>query len=432
MATTSIWKVEGSIRKVLGYAMNPQKTEQQFFVSGINCTPQSAADEMIATKELHGKTGGIVGFHGYQSFAHGEVTPEIAHRIGVEMATELWGERFEVIVTTHLDKEHIHNHIVLNSVSFADGKRFYRSEQDYHHMRSVSDRLCKQYRLSVIDNPEPGKSKHYAEWQAEKQGKDTWRNLIKRDVDEAVDKAMTDRQFFENLVNIGYEVKTGKDISVKPPGKERFVRLARNFGDDYTYEGIKNRILANKHPMLPIPKPKRHTAPNQKRIALPRGNIVGLYRHYKYLFEGYSKGDSSNKRMHFLLREDLAAFKAITAEAALLETHGIETLADLNSHRTGLHLEVKALEQERTTLRNQDRKRDPDQATDPRIAEITAQLRELRKEVKKCERIETRSKEIARKIEVIESADAQQTKEVRHGRIRTGSRTTDANDAIRK
>lgn len=215
------------------------------FVTGINCQPETARDEMMATKKHYGKDEGVVAYHGYQSFAPGEATPEMAHQIGIRLAQRLWGNRHQVIVATHLDKaNHLHNHFVLNNVSMVDGRKYYRSNQDYYNMQKESDSLCWEYGLSVIENPQHGKSKHYGEWKAEQDGRQTWRGMVKSDVDAAIRGAMTERQFWDNLRKQGYEIKQGKDISLRPPGKERFVRLCRNFGDEYAIEGIRRRILA--------------------------------------------------------------------------------------------------------------------------------------------------------------------------------------------
>ena len=178
MATTSLWKVEGSVGRVVRYAGNPDKTEgparaiayaadpskteRMLYVTGVNCLPGTAAEEMNATKRQFGKTGGIVAFHGYQSFVPGEADPQTAHEIGVSLARELWGDRFEVLVATHLDRGHLHNHFVINSVSFADGGRFHRDNRCYREMREASDRLCRERGLSVVESPVPGRSRHYA------------------------------------------------------------------------------------------------------------------------------------------------------------------------------------------------------------------------------------------------------------------------------
>ena len=281
MAVTSIWKVEGRLARVLGYAGNPDKaegspdewelqgvgaailyaadpgkTERQLYVTGVNCLPATALEEMNATKRQYGKTGGIVAFHGYQAFAPGETDPATAHEVGVALAQELWGGRFEVVVATHLDKAHLHNHFVVNSVSFADGRRFHRDAACYRAMREASDELCREHGLSVVESPGRGGARHHAEWRAEREGRPTWRSLVKADVDEAVGRAASMRQFHANLRAMGYDVKVGKDISVRPPGKERFVRLRRNFGDAYSQEGIGARILANSRQRLPLGRPR--------------------------------------------------------------------------------------------------------------------------------------------------------------------------------
>ena len=199
-------------------------------------------------------------FHGYQAFASGETDPATAHEVGVALAQELWGGRFEVVVATHLDKAHLHNHFVVNSVSFADGRRFHRDAACYRAMREASDELCREHGLSVVESPGRGGARHHAEWRAEREGRPTWRSLVKADVDEAVGRAASMRQFHANLRAMGYDVKVGKDISVRPPGKERFVRLRRNFGDAYSQEGIGARILAN----------SRQRCPSAGRGPLPR------------------------------------------------------------------------------------------------------------------------------------------------------------------
>ena len=324
MAVTSIWKVEGRLARVLGYAGNPDKaegspdewelqgvgaailyaadpgkTERQLYVTGVNCLPATALEEMNATKRQYGKTGGIVAFHGYQAFAPGETDPATAHEVGVALAQELWGGRFEVVVATHLDKAHLHNHFVVNSVSFADGRRFHRDAACYRAMREASDELCREHGLSVVESPGRGGARHHAEWRAEREGRPTWRSLVKADVDEAVGRAASMRQFHANLRAMGYDVKVGKDISVRPPGKERFVRLRRNFGDAYSQEGIGARILANSRQRLPLGRPR--PAPKE-RPPVPKGTLVSLYRRYMALLNGAKRQRAPGGRAHFLLR----------------------------------------------------------------------------------------------------------------------------------
>ncbi|WP_101723483.1 relaxase/mobilization nuclease domain-containing protein [Eggerthella timonensis] len=436
MATTKIWPVKGRIDHLVDYVLNSEKTEHRLYATGINCTPGSATAEMNATKRLHGKVGGTVAFHAYQSFDPGEVTPETAHEIGTRLAHELWGDRFQIVVTTHVDKGHVHNHFAVNSVSYADGRRFHCDAREYRRLRAKSDRLCAEHGLSVIQDPKHGKAKHHAEWNAEREGRPTWRAIVKQDVDEAVDKATTDKQFYANLKAIGYEVKLGKDISVRPPGKERFVRLARNFGDEYTYEGIARRILARKPVQPPIAKAKATTQP-RKMPPAPKGSVAALYRHYLYLFGFYEQHGDPNKRMHFLLAEDLRSFDNIVVESKLLDEHGIVTDADLLAHMDGLDGEIKALCIERKAIRAQLRKAGvskPDAPPDPRVTQINKQLKTLRREVRHCANIAKRSGVLVAKIAEMERHQAERKKDKeakKDGRIGTSGRADRAHDTRR-
>ena len=428
MATTSIWRVKGWLGKVVIYAENPDKTTnpkfytdrelteqdgQQLtdviryavnsektqemssedgaplhrFMSGINCSPATARDEMLAVKKRFGKEGGTVAYHGYQSFAPGEVTPELAHEIGVKLATRLWGDRYQVIVATHLDKEnHLHNHFVVNTVSFADGIKYHRTRKDYHEMQTVSDELCREYGLSVIEQPQQGRDKQYGEWRAEQEQRPTWRGMIRADIDEAVRQSMTERQFFDALRKKGYAIKLGKDISVRPPGKERFVRLMRNFGEDYSLDSIRRRILSQSRPERRTPEQK----PEILRVRLI-GNLKAarkltgfraLYLHYCYLLGIFPKNrpQQSKKRLHFLLREDLLKLDTITAETRLLVGHRIDTAEQLFSYRDEVNEKITVLAEKRKQLYKLQRtaavKSDPEKA-----AEVKAQITALSKEL---------------------------------------------------
>lgn len=453
MAVTSIWRVKGWLGKVVIYVENPRKTTNpvyyekedmterqmqglsdviayamsskktqptnesaevmQQFVSGINCYPSTAREEMLAVKRRFGKEDGTVAYHGYQSFAPGEVTPELAHQIGIELAQQLWGDKYQVIVATHLDKDnHIHSHFVVNTVSFIDGIKYHRTEKDYYEMRKASDELCREYRLSVIENPQPGKSKQYGEWRAEQEQRPTWRGIVRTDVDESIRKAMTERQFFDNLRKKGYEIKTGKDISVRPPSKPRFVRLARNFGEDYSIEGIRKRILEQNRRILPEPEPKpkvyhaklKGSFQTTKKIT----GFRALYLHYCYLLGCFPKGRKpNNKRIHFLLREDLIKLDAITKEVRLLAEHRIDTAQQLSSYKSELERRVEILTTARRKLYRQQRtvavKTDADRMSQVKaqISALSRELATIRKEVKLCDDIAIRSGVMKEKIRAV-------------------------------
>ena len=176
MATTSLWHIKGRLKDLIDYVENPEKTasktpelqdlynvfsyvqrpeatQEGEYVTAINCLKKTALRQMILTKKRYGKTDGYIAWHGYQSFKPEEVTPQLAHEIGVKLAKEMWGDRFEIIVTTHLDKEHIHCHFCFNSVSFRDGGKYNYSKAERKRMMEISDRLCREYGLSVIEKP---------------------------------------------------------------------------------------------------------------------------------------------------------------------------------------------------------------------------------------------------------------------------------------
>lgn len=408
---------------VIRYAVNSDKTQKaddeneaviHRFVSGVNCSPATARDEMLAVKRRFGKEDGTVAYHGYQSFAPGETTPETAHEIGVKLARKLWGEKYQVIVATHLDKEnHLHNHFVLNTVSFVDGIKYHRTKKDYHDMQTVSDELCREYGLSVIENPQYGKSKQYGEWRAEQEQRPTWRGIIRADIDEAIRQSMTERQFFENLRKKGYEVKIGKDISVKPPRKERFVRLMRNFGEDYSLENIRRRILSQERPERPISEPPRKSRQYRVNGSLKKARKItgfrALYFHYCYLLGIFPKNNprQNPKRLHFLLREDLRKLDAISDETKLLARNRIDTAGQLFSYRSEVKDKVSVLTAERKQLYKLQRtaavKANPEKTAEikEQISAFSKELAALRREVFLCDDIAERSGVIKEKIKAV-------------------------------
>lgn len=450
MATTSIWSVKGWLGKVVIYVENPEKTiepkiakqsgmeEQESlsdviayavnaekthkkevdnenesimeqYVSGINCNPTTARTEMMAVKKRYGKEEGIMAFHGYQSFAPGECTPAMAHEIGVKLAEELWGTRFQVIVATHLDKaHHLHNHFVVNSVSFADGLRYHRSNQDYRDMRNVSDRLCREYGLSVIENKEQKKAKHYAQWRAEQEGKPTYHGMVKADVDEAIRKARTEKQFFHYLKEKGYSIKFGKDITVRAEGRDRGLKLARNFGEDYTIEAIRNRILMETETPSPLPEKKIRVIKvhGNYRQAKKIGGLRGLYLYYCFLLGILPKNrpPMSPKQVHFLLREDLIKLDRISKQTRLLCHYQIDTAEQLFSLKEDLQGKMEGLADTRKHLRYKSRSiKDEEKLSEVKaeIAGLTKQIKELRKEVVLCDGIAARSGILQEKIKTV-------------------------------
>lgn len=465
MATTSIWSVKGWLGKLVIYVENPNKTTNpqyyekaeltekqaqtlldvidyaadpsktdsaihdensethQQFVTGINCLPATARDEMQAVKRRFGKEDGVIAYHGYQSFAPGEADPKTAHEIGIRLAKELWGGKYQVVVATHLDKEnHLHNHFVVNTVSLVDGIRYHRTGKDYHDMQVASDNLCREYGLSVIENIQYGKSKQYGEWRAEQEQRPTWRGFIKADIDEAIRMSLTERQFFRHLEEKGYEIKIGKDISVRPQGKERFVRLMRNFGEEYSIENIRRRILSQYIPEKPLAEPERKTRHYRMQGSMKSARKItgfrALYFHYCYKLGIFPKDRPQNrKRLHFLLREDLLKLNNISQEVRLLVRHKIDTAEQLSLYKNGLEVQIEKLSAERKALYK--KQRTVKCQSDPKLAEavkkeidgLTEQLKNLRREVHLCDDVAQRSGVITEKLKAVREDEQNQGKE---------------------
>ena len=302
-------------------------------------------------------------------------------------------------------------------------------------MQAASDALCREYGLSVIEDPQYGKSKQYGEWRAEQEQRPTWRGIVRADVDEAIRQAMTERQFFENLRKKGYEIKIGKDISVCPPKKERFVRLARNFGEEYTMESIRRRILTQSRPEHPLPEPakpaKRYRVSGNLKSARKITGFRALYFHYCYLLGIFPKNrPQQNKRLHFLLREDLIQMEAISQETRLLARNRIDTAEQLVSYQSELTGKIETLTEQRKGLYHA-RRTVAVKADEARCGEVSAQiaaiskeLSQLRREVKLCDDIATRSGVIKEKIKAVrEDAQSERKENTRDEQLRRRGRT---------
>lgn len=405
------------LSNVINYAMQSTKVQDDIYdesaeivnryVTGINCDPDTARDEMQATKLKFGKIGGTIAYHGYQSFAPDEANPTMAHEIGVKLAEKLWGEQYQVVVTTHLDKgDHLHNHFVLNTVSFVDGKKFYRSNRDYYEMRKISDELCREYELSVIEHSRRGKSKHYSEWNAGQKGQPTYRSTIKNDIDISIRRSMTDRQFFDKLRKLGYEIKLGKDITVRALGRERGVKLKRSFGEEYSLEGIYRRILAQTRPEIPTyPIPQRKYR-YRGRFFIPhrKTGLRALYFYYLYRLGHFNKKrDPNHKLVHFVFREDIRYIRRISEEARLLVNHKIDTDLQVIAHRQELQATLNQLGNQRKLLRNKLRTLKDDEiisTTKAEITELSKAMSKIRREVNLCDEVELRSKSMEAKIQI--------------------------------
>ena len=386
---------------VLDYAAKGIKTEQKKYVSGINCSPEYARDQMMLTKTHYHKKGGILLWHGYQSFKPREVTPEEAHKIGLELAQKLWGDDYEVLVCTHLDTSHIHNHFVVNSVSFRTGKKL---DVRWKDMARESDRLCRQYDKSIVENPKV-KGKHYAEYQAEQEGRPTWTTAIKQDIDESIQQSRNMQEFLKNLKSRGYTIKAGaKYFTLKPPGKERFVRIDRRLGEAYSLLGIENQIEENV-------KSGRYRMPEEKMArkiytSRPRYTVTGykaLYIRYSYMLGVFPGKHMTAKQVNYLYREDLTRMHKIRKETQFICRNKIETLHDLTDVEFELQQDLKRYQDEKTYVVN--RLRSASGADKDVLGEkktyLSEKIKDCRRKLYWCKDIKENSRNMQEKIEKV-------------------------------
>ena len=407
---------------VMEYATNKDKTEQRYFVTGVNCDPTTARDEMMIAKAGWNDESEIVCYHGFQSFKHGEVTPEQAHEVGVKLAQKMWGDRFQVIVATHLNTECLHNHFVVNSVSFTDGKHYHDNKANLRLLRQRSDELCREYALSVIEHPS-GKKKPYALYQAEKNGMPTRDNVTRQAVDEAISKSFTLKDFDRIMAEMGYRVSfdpNHKYWTVIGKGWKRPKRLYK-LGEEYTNERIMERITENSY----VVKFSRFTEP-QRTVKVFRvkgsltgskkiGGLRGLYLHYCYKLSILPKNKKQNyARLHYLLKDDLMKMEAITQETRLLCRNRIDTVEQLLSYKGSLETEKTDLLQKRKELYSISRKTSGEEkeAIRSQLSDLSKRLSVIRKEVRLCEGIEACNAALKEKLSTIRADEEQQRKEL--------------------
>ena len=264
MAVTKIKAIRGTLSKAIAYILNPEKTDEKLLVSSYGCASETAAREFEWTRRIAEQKGmnpvRIIARHVIQSFEIGEVTPELAHEIGKQFADEILGGKYEYVLTTHIDKDHVHNHLIFNAVDFVNYHAYKSYKRIYYDMREVSDRLCKENGLSVIP-PSQNKGMGYKEYTEAKRGT-SWKQKLKQTIDRLVITAKDYDDFLRLMQEAGYEIKTGKYISFRAEGQERFTR-SKTIGENYIEERIKERIAGR--------TPRRN-----RRQTVPKGiSLIG-------------------------------------------------------------------------------------------------------------------------------------------------------------
>ena len=316
--------------KAIAYILNPEKTDEKLLVSSYGCASETAAREFEWTRKIAEQKGmnpvRIIARHVIQSFEIGEVTPELAHEIGKQFADEILGGKYEYVLTTHIDKDHVHNHLIFNAVDFVDYHAYKSYKRIYYDMREVSDRLCKENGLSVIP-PSQNKGMGYKEYTEAKRGT-SWKQKLKQTIDRLVITAKDYDDFLRLMQEAGYEIKTGKYISFRAEGQERFTR-SKTIGENYTEERIKERIAGR--------TPRRN-----RRQTVPKGiSLIGDIQERIRLID--SKGYEYKAKLT-ILKEAARTLNYLT-ENNLLQYADLEKkVEDVHSSYDRTGKELKAVE----------------------------------------------------------------------------------------
>lgn len=439
MATTSLWHIKGRLKdlidyvenpaktvpkgtedffNVFSYIQNPQKTADGSFVTAINCLKQTALRQMILVKQRYGKEDKYIAWHGYQSFQPGEITPEVCHEIGVKLANEMWGDRFQIIVTTHLDKGHLHNHFCFNSVSFRDGKKYNYSKVEQHRLREVSDRLCREYGLSVIKNARKAPSRPV--WQDEQSGKPTRYNIYREDVRDAINGSRTVDLMEKYLQRKGYLTDfTGKHWKMRLPQYQHFTRLD-TLDERWTPENIRHNLgvlttFGNKRPVVNFAP----ELPEELRVYVPfqrTSHIYRLFLYWEYQLGILPKGTTYRPTSPFM-KEELRKLDEISNQTVYMAKEKIETLDDLLLDREFLQDKMEEFTVQRRQLQNKIRRASPAERGKLREEKrlVTERITICRKRLKLNYGIEERSIKIQETMDLI-YANEERNKQVKRDR----------------
>ena len=442
MAVTKIWTIKDSLKCALDYAANPEKTtasdleavisyamdgektansdEQSCYVSGINCNSDTVFGEMMDIKKLFGKTVGNLAYHCYQSFRPGEVTAEECHAMGLELARRMWGDRYQVLVATHLDKDHLHSHIVINSVSFRDGKKFHDCRDTYSQLREASDRICLEHGLSIVDNPK-GRGVDQYLYKMEKAGMPTRYNVARQAIDEAVALSLNIDEFKSELRRRGYNYRFDsqrKYWTVTPPGWKKSIRI-HQLGPDYTRESIERRICENDPSVSTERIRQSYRMPNHYNLRRRIDRIMGrtglekLYLRYCYELGYLPKYRQNPTRLHIVLKEDLLKCDQYSEQAKLLSKYHVNTDEDLSLLMERIDMKMQELSSQRDERRLIAKRVLPVAETDKareEAKELTREIRELRQEAKVCREVQDRSGHVRENLEIVDR-DRQKEKE---------------------
>ena len=414
MAVIKIKNIKNNLQAVINYGKNGDKTENGILVSSVNCSVETAYEEMVLTKKFFHKEDNVFGYHIIQSFKGNEVSPKLANQIGKELAEELWGDKYQVVICTHINKENVHNHIILNSVSFINGYKYHNSKAQIAFLKETSDRLCLNYGLSIIDTPKSNKEKEFRQKNIDYFNRtDEKMQRIITDTDDAIKYAKKYSDFKLILKSKGYEnIKdSGKYLSLKTPYYSRNVRINRAFGEQYSVEGIKERIYGYiKEDLPPVANYKKkyyrktYTGPKINKSLLKTSSFYRLYVHYLYFF-----GILPAKNEYIELSPDYYKQKRknnmIIEELNFLARHSFKTISDVREYKQNLDNKLPELKGKREILWRKHKSADTNKKDEilKDINALTEDIDTIQAQKNACNRIITSSEDIKKEIETNET-----------------------------
>lgn len=437
MATTSLWHIKGKLRdlidyvenpektkltsdmqnfvNVFSYDINPNKTNNQQFVTAINCKKEIALEQMIMTKQQFNKSDKYIAWHGYQSFKPDEVTPKLCHEIGVKLAKQMWGDRFQVIVSTHLDKDHLHNHFCFNSVSFLDGKKYNYSKTEMQRLRNLSDKLCKEYGLSVIATDNKSKAPNRTLYFAEKNNEPTKYNLMRTAIDEAIAISPVPKEFVRIMRKKGYIVNVNperKYATIRSVNNSRNTRL-KTLGEKYEWQNIVEQINSqdgftlfpeyqkfNRDSKTKYIKPKKYIFKGSFQAVKKVTGLKVLYLYYCYRL-GYLPRKKQHKPLSPEMKQAWRKIDKLSEQVRLISKYNLDDATDVKQLIADNQEQIVTISHQRNQIYNKLRRcKDTEKISELKSERniCTKQLTKLRKEIKTANAILTDVEEIKQNI----------------------------------
>ena len=430
MAITKYKVIKKNLDAVINYAMNGEKTENGILVSGINCLPQTAYSQMMLTKKAFHKEDGRLGYHIIQSFNGNEISPEKCNKIGIELAEELWGDKYQVLICTHTNKQNIHNHIVLNSVSFIDGSKYHNSNVEIALLRETNDDICRKYGLSIIKSTKATTVSDISKSRIANYNRNSGKmELIKADIDEAIKDAQKYEEFVDILNYKGYYIKkSGNSISISSPYYNRNIRLARAFGEDYTFKNIKTRIYQDalydrylkRTNNEKVYKIRIYDGIKIDQEKLKTSSFYRLYVHYLYLLGKLPpKIHYEEKTKEYY--QEIDKFNKLADEMNLICTYNLNSNEDVQNLRMQYIEEVTPLKSEREKIRQLYRKttNETDRSfLEYKLNNLTKDIDKINSKIQICKRIITKAEKGEKEAILIKNrvAENQQNNELENSK----------------